>query len=315
MPFIKLTKLEKRRFLTLVLCLFVATVAWLFLALDNKYVYTAKTVLIYNNFPQKRAFHPLQSDTVDLQVEGTGWQLIFSRLRIKPQSIVLSLSQLNNRNFIISSEQLRNINSQLETSQKVISVIPDTLYFDFSKRTVKQIPIKLVKKIGFQKQYNISSDIKLTPKYVTISGPIEELNKINSWPTDTLKANGVGSDISKRISMQHSKLKNISIFPSSVQVNVPVDEFTEKTIEIPLKVINNSNYYNLKLYPKKVKVTFVVALSNFAQINDDFIEASVDLNEWQQFNHNQLDVKLTRFPNYCKLVNIVPSKIDFIIEK
>lgn len=315
MPFIRLTKLEKRRILTLVLCLVLATLAWLFLALNNKYVYIAKTVLIYNNFPQKRAFHPLQSDTVDLQVEGTGWQLLFARLRIKPQSIVLSLSQLNNKNFIVSSEQLRSINSQLETSQKVISLIPDTLYFDFSKRTVKQIPIKLVKNIGFQNQYGISDDIKLTPKFVTISGPIEELNKIESWPTDTLKVNNVNADVSKRISMQHSQLKNINIFPSSAQVNIPIDEFTEKTIEVPLKIMNNLNYYNLKLYPKKVKVTFIVALSNYEQINADFIEASVDVMDWQKFNHHQLDVKLTRFPNYCKLVKISPSKIDFIIEK
>ncbi len=96
--------------------------AWLFLALNNKYVYTAKTVLVYKNFPQKRAFHALQSDTVDLQVEGTGWQLLFARLRIKPQSISISLEKLNNRNFILFSEQLYQVNKQLETSQNIISV-------------------------------------------------------------------------------------------------------------------------------------------------------------------------------------------------
>ncbi|HWW43023.1 MAG TPA: hypothetical protein VNZ46_27125, partial [Pedobacter sp.] len=105
MPIIKLTKIERKRFLTLVVCLLLALGGWLFLALNNKYVYTAKTVLIYTNVPQKKAFHPLQSDTVDLQVEGTGWQLLFARLRIKPQSISISLDKLNNRNFVLFSEQ------------------------------------------------------------------------------------------------------------------------------------------------------------------------------------------------------------------
>ena len=81
MPFIKLTKVERKRFLMLVICLLIAIAAWLFMALNNKYVYTAKTVLNYENIPQKKAFHPLQSDTVDLQVEGTGWQLLFARLK------------------------------------------------------------------------------------------------------------------------------------------------------------------------------------------------------------------------------------------
>ncbi|RZL31956.1 MAG: YbbR-like domain-containing protein, partial [Pedobacter sp.] len=63
MPFIKLTKIERRRVFSLLACLLLAIAAWLFMALNNKYVYTAKTVLIYKNFPLKRAFHPLQSDT------------------------------------------------------------------------------------------------------------------------------------------------------------------------------------------------------------------------------------------------------------
>lgn len=315
MPFIKLTKIEKRRVLSLMACLVLAVGAWLFMALNNKYVYTAKTVLIYKNFPQQRAFHPLQSDTVDLQVEGTGWQLLFARLRINPQSISVSLNQLNTKEFVVFSDQLYNVNKQLESSQKVISVKPDTLYFDFTKRTVKRVPIKLIQKVDFAKQYGVSSEILLNPKFVTVTGPIEELEKINSWSTDTLKLKNVQSSAKARVWMQHSIHKNVSIFPSSVEVKLPVDEFTEKTIEVPLKIINNRNYNSIKLYPKKVKVTFLVALSNYDQVDEGFITATVDADEWQSLHHNQLTIKITEFPDYCKLISVYPSKIDFIIEK
>ncbi|SEQ91200.1 CdaR family protein [Pedobacter rhizosphaerae] len=315
MPFIKLTKIEQRRVLSLIACLFLAVAAWLFMALNNKYVYTAKTVLIYKNFPQKRAFHPLQSDTVDLQVEGTGWQLLFARLRINPQSIAVSLNSLNSKDFVVFSDQLYNVNKQLESSQKVISVKPDTLYFDFTKRTVKKVPIKLVKEISFVKQYNISNEVKLNPKYVTVTGPIEELDKISFWGTDTLKLENVQSSSTARIAMQHSTHKNVSIFPSSVEVKLPVDEFTEKTVEVPLKIINNRNYNSIKLYPKKIKVTFLVALSNFNQVDDSFIQATVNAEEWLDLHHSQFKVKITAFPDYCKLISISPSKVDFVIVK
>lgn len=315
MPFIKLTKIEQRRVLSLIACLFLAVAAWLFMALNNKYVYTAKTVLIYKNFPQKRAFHPLQSDTVDLQVEGTGWQLLFARLRINPQSIAVSLNSLNSKDFVVFSDQLYNVNKQLESSQKVISVKPDTLYFDFTKRTVKKVPIKLVKEISFVKQYDISNEVKLNPKYVTVTGPIEELDKISFWGTDTLKLENVQSSSTARIAMQHSTHKNVSIFPSSVEVKLPVDEFTEKTVEVPLKIINNRNYNSIKLYPKKIKVTFLVALSNFNQVDDSFIQATVNADEWLDLHHSQFKVKITAFPDYCKLISISPSKVDFVIVK
>jgi len=315
MPFIRLTQIEKRRVFTILACLFLAIAAWLFMALNNKYIYTAKTVIIFKNTPTKRAFYPLQSDTVDLQVEGTGWQLLFSRLRINPSSVVVSLSQLNTKDFITFSDQLYNVNRQLESTQKVISVRPDTLYFDFTKRTVKKVPINLVSKLDFISQYGISSDIILNPKYVKVAGPAEELSKITVWPTDTLKLNKIQGSTTVRIGLQHSIHKNVSIYPSSVEVKLPVDEFTEKTVEVPLKIINNKNYNSIKLYPKKIKVTFLVALGNYSQVNENFITATVDVNEWQELAHKQFTVKITEFPDYCKLININPSKVDFVVEK
>ena len=315
MPFIKLTKIERKRFLVFITCLLMAIGAWLFVALNNKYVYTAKTVLIYKNVPQKRAFHALQSDTVDLQVEGTGWQLLFARLRIQPQSISISLEKLNNRNFILFSEQLYNVNRQLETSQKIISVKPDTLYFDFSTKKIKRVPIKLMSEFSFAKQYGISNDIEITPEYVTLSGPEKELAKIKDWSTDTLKLTDLQATTVARVAMTQNKMKNVSIFPASAEVRVPVDEYTEKVIDVPVNVINNSQFHDIKLYPKKVSLTILVPLSKYVQINEEFIDAVVDINDWKISGHHQLRVKLTRFPDYCKLVNTVPAKVDFIIEK
>lgn len=315
MAIIKLTKIEKRRVVGMFACLCFAIAAWLFMALNNKYVYTAKTVLSYKNFPLKRAFHPLQSDTVDLQVEGSGWQLLFSRLRIKPQSIPVDLEPLNKKDFIVFSNQINGINKQFASSQKIIFVRPDTLYFDFTKRSVKKVPIKLVKKISYASQFGLSDDILLTPRYVTVTGPVEDLKKISVWDTDTLSLNKLSNNASVRIGMQQTHLKNINIYPSRVEVKIPVDEFTEKTVEVPLKIINNKGFNSIMLYPKKVKVTFLVALGNYSQVDENFIQAAVDVNEWKNDHHNQFTVKITNFPDYCKLINVSPGKVDFIVEK
>ncbi|RZL32123.1 MAG: YbbR-like domain-containing protein [Pedobacter sp.] len=285
------------------------------MALNGKYKYTAKTELIYKDEPQNKAFKPLQPDVVDLTVEGTGWQLLFSKLRINPQSITVSLEKLNRKNFVLFSEQIDQVNKQLETSQKIISIQPDTLYFDFSKRTNKRVPIKLTSKLTFANQYGISNPVILKPAYVNISGPQEELTKIDEWATDTLKLSDLQQTTNTRIAIRENYSNNISIYPSSVGVVIPVDEFTEKTVEVPLKIINNIDYYDIKLYPKKVKVTFLVALSSYQEVNEDFIEAVVDINEWKKLKHNKLTVQINRFPNYCKLVKVFPEKINFIIEK
>jgi hypothetical protein len=249
MPFIKLTRLEQKRFGAVVICIFCAVGAWLFMALNKKYPYTVQTEILYKDEPQGKAFKALQPDTVDLKVEGTGWQLLFARLRISPPSINVSLQKLNSRSYVVFSEQLDQINRQLETSQQVI-----------------------------------------------------------------LKLTNIKENVETRVNVLRNAISNVSIYPNNVGVKLTVDEFTEKTIEVPLTILNNKEYYDVKLYPKKVKITLLVALSNYAKA-DNNLKAVVDLNEWKVLKHNRLGVKVTTLPEFSKLVSISPSNVDFIIEK
>lgn len=315
MPLIKFSKLERRRISLFLVCLTFAVGAWLFFALSNKYVYPVRTLVKYVNFPQNKAFNSLQSDTVKLQVEGTGWQLLFSKLRINPQSVDINLKELNKQAFISLSDQLGYINQQFASTQKVVYVQPDTLYFDFSSRAVKKIPIRLVQKIRFLNQYDISDTVRISPPYVTVTGPLEELALIDIWNTDTLKLSDVNGNISSKISLQRPRKANINIYPSIVDVRLLVDEFTEKSIEIPITILNNKDFNKVKLLPDKVKITFTTALNNYAEIDRSYFEVNVDLNNWKKKGYKQLPVKISRFPDFCKLVKIEPQNVDFIIQK
>lgn len=315
MPLIKFSQVERRRISMFFICLAFAIGAWLFFALSNSYVYQTRTVLRFVNFPENKAFHSLQSDTVRLQIEGTGWQLLFSRLRINPQSVDIDLKELNKQTFVNLSDQLGYINQQISSTQKIIHVQPDTLHFDFSSRAVKKVPVKLVTNIRFLKQYGISDTTTLNPSYVTITGPKEDLAKILVWKTDTLKAKDVSGNIISKVSLKRPTMANINIYPSYAEVKVPVDEFTEKTIEVTIKVINNRDYLDVKLLPEKVKITFMTGLRSYSKIDRDFFEATVDLNNWTDKSYKQLPIVLTRFPDFCTLVRIEPQAVDFIVKK
>jgi YbbR domain-containing protein len=315
MPLVKLSHTERRRISVFFMCLAFALGAWLFFALSNSYVYQTNTVVRFVNFPENKAFHSLQSDTVKLQIEGTGWQLLFSRLRINPQSIDIDLRDLNKRTFVNLSDQLGYINQQFSSTQKIVYVQPDTLYFDFSSRQVKRVPLELVSNIRFARQYGVSDSVTLKPAYVTITGPKEDLAKIKVWKTDSLTARNVSTSISSRISLMRPSVANISIYPSVAEVKVPVDEFTEKTVEVPVKVINNRGYHDVKLLPARVRVKFMTSLSSYSRIDRDFFEATVDLTNWSERSYKQLPIVLSEFPEFCSLVSIEPQTVDFIIQK
>jgi YbbR domain-containing protein len=169
--------------------------------------------------------------------------------------------------------------------------------------------------LQYQKQFALSGGIVIKPAYVTVSGPTDRLKEIKLWKTDSLLVNTVNETINTRINLQSVKEGNLNVYPKTVQVIVPVDEFTEKTLELPVKLINNHNYDNIKVFPQKVKVTFTTALSRYPDMTEDLFEATADLDLWRDHGYSSLPVKLTRVPPFCKIVKISPANIDFIIKK
>jgi YbbR domain-containing protein len=315
MAIVKLSASERRRLSAFVTCLVLASAAWMLSSLTKNYSYKVKRLLVYNNVPQRRAFRALQSDTVDAVVEGSGWEMLFSKFRPIDKRVNVDLHSLESKSFIALNSQLEQINQRKDPEQKIISFDPDTLYFDFTNRMTKRVPVKLLSQVNYRSQFANSGSVVIKPSYVTLSGPSNVIDKITSWNTDSLKLENIDETINARVNLQPVHEANLSIYPKTVQVQVPVDEYTEKTLEIPVKLTGNVHYYEVKIFPQKVKVTFTTSLSKYPELDEDFFEATADLNLWSDRNYTVLPVMLNRIPPFCKIVKIEPQNIDFIVKK
>lgn len=315
MAIIKLSKNEQRRLSVFFTCLVLAFGAWVLTMLSNQYSYTSRLVVSFTNPPLRRSFRSLQSDTVDATVQGSGWDMLFSKMNMEDNKMAVNLKTLDNRNYIVLNSQLKQINDKRAGNRQISALNPDTLYFDFSSRAVKKVPIALQYNIQYKRQFIVSDDILLTPNYVTVTGPAEALANIKYWKTDSLTARDVEDPIDAVVHLKPVAESNMTIYPKNIRVHVPVSEFTEKTIEVPVRLINNKNYYSVKIFPAKVKITFTVALSRYAQTDEHAFEAVADLALWQDQGYKQLPVKVTQFPPYCRLVRIEPQNLDFIVKE
>jgi len=314
MAIIKLTAVERRKLSVFITCFVLAFIAWVFVTLSNKYRYTAREVVNFKNAPQKKAFHSLQSDTVDVTMMGSGWHMLFSKLHSQDQPFNIDIHTLENKKYVVLNNQLKQINAERDMANQIIAVNPDTLYFDFTNRIVKKVPVKLMLSINYQQRFGLSNHINIKPSYITVSGPANKVNAIKYWPTDSLKLTKINQTVSRRLNVKPVNDGSVMIYPKAVEINIPVDEFTEKTLEVPVKLINQ-NYNIVKIFPQKVKVTFTASLNRYAEINEAFFEATANLNLWRTYGYKRLPVKFTRVPSFCKIVTVEPANIDFIVKK
>ncbi|HEY8784654.1 MAG TPA: YbbR-like domain-containing protein [Mucilaginibacter sp.] len=315
MAIIKLSAIERRRVSAFFTCLALAVLAWIVTVLSNPYKYTVKEVLDFRNTPQRRAFHSLQADTVNATISGTGWDMLFSKIDAGNKFISVDLSSLENKSFVVLNSQIDQINSKRNSHQQITGFSPDTLYFDFSNRKVKRIPVHLIADIKFQHQFYQSDNFILKPAYVIVNGPSNVIDKITEWKSDTLKLDSVDETVNTTVNLEPVKEGNLSIYPKNIQVTIPVDEFTEKILEVPVKLINNRNNEDVKIFPQKVKVTFTTSLSRYEEIDEDFFEATADMDLWRLHGHKTLTVVISKIPEYCRVVKIEPRNVDFIIKK
>ncbi|PPL04667.1 CdaR family protein [Parapedobacter indicus] len=315
MPILNLNKTQRRKLSIFAKCIVFSFLAWALFAVSNKYIYTVKSGVQYVNIPDNRAFHPLQSDTVNVQVEATGWQLLFSKLRSARPTVQVDLSGLQSRNWVVLSNQLGFLNRQFPENQRVMSVAPDTLYFDFSKQTERKVPVKALYNLQFSKQYDVIDKLHVSPEYVTITGPLEDVVQIERWETDTIRYTDVNSDVHTIVNLKQNQRANINVYPTSVEVDIPVGEVTEKILEVPLKAENAKQFNSVKLLPGKVKLTVIVSLRDFMKVTAGTFEAVVNMDDWVENDVQSLPVIITQMPDFCKLVKIEPQNVDFFVRK
>jgi YbbR domain-containing protein len=315
MAIIKLSVAEQRRASAFFTCLLLAVVVWVIVTLSNTYDFTVKQVVSFKNAPQKRAFHSLQSDTVSITEKGTGWQMLFAKMKPENRAVKVDLQTLDKEDYVVLTNQLNAINEDKDINNRIVSFSPDTLYFDFSNFSTKRVPVQLSASLKYQRQYAQSDNVTIKPAYVTVSGPSSSIEKITVWKTDSLSLKDLDETVNSRLNLEASKEGNISIYPKSVEVTIPVNEFTEKTIEVPVKLVNNYSYYNVKVFPQKVKVTFTTSLNKYANMDEELFEAEANLDMWTKHNYSVLPVMVTKLPQFCKVVKIEPQNIDFIIKK
>jgi hypothetical protein len=233
MGIIKLSGAEKRKATIFMVCLLSAMFAWLFFALSSKTLKGYKRVMVFKNLPINKAFYPLQSDTVIIQVETTGWQAVFSGWAGVKKSLNVDLGLLGNKNYLVFSQNLPTLNSKNNEKQKIISIKPDTLFFDFTKRSVMRVPVRFRSELLYKSQFEQSGNAIINPAFVTVIGPAAEIEKLKSWPTQLLKGKKLSFNLVETIGLMRAPKNNVNVYPSEVNVTVPVEEFTEKIVEVP----------------------------------------------------------------------------------
>jgi hypothetical protein len=311
---------NRETLLILFLCLLVATVLWFINALSKDYITTVAYPVEYVDLPRNKFITNNPPDQFNLRINTQGFTLVkyklikaFNPLLIHVENIVSDFEPSAKGPYVISTKNLsEKVSSQLSMDVELLEINPGVLTLAFDSLDIKRVPVASNIEIGFKPRFGLAAPVSFEPSHVTVTGPHEMILQIDSVHTVPGIFKNVGASFRQKIGLIIPR--QLFIEPDHVILRADIDEFTERTIIIPVWVNNQPDSSKVRLFPREAEVRFIIGLTSYTLIKPEDFSLFVS---WEDIvlNKAQLQVKVKKKPSVVNNIKIIPENVEYLIEK
>jgi len=203
------------------------------------------------------------------------------------------------------------VNRNLQSNINILELNPPEINFNFENKYEKKVPVITQVDFSFAPLFDQVSPLKITPDSIFIYGPEDEVKKINQWESLPIAFKNINRNIQNTIGLKKVNNSSINLSDSLITYTLNVEQFTEKTIQMPFKLINAPDDRDIVLLPKKVTITVQVPLSKYQALSaDDFIITADFLTAQED---KSITLEIEKKPPMVKNVKISPAFVEYII--
>ncbi|TVQ11994.1 MAG: YbbR-like domain-containing protein [Bacteroidetes bacterium] len=316
---------NRSKALTFLVCFIFSFTAWLFIKLSGGATTVVPVELHVTNIPGNLLFTHQSDSIFALSVKTTGIKILTSRNLRRTQRLETDFSTLQNlRNeagnqYFFTAPQAEVRFSLLnEISRPNLKAYPDTIFFAASEAFRKKVPVIVQKELDMRPGFQIYDAPSATPDSVYVSGPVTLQDSIMYITTQELNVKQVDKNIETSLPLiLPYPNRQVSLSTQSVDIKIHIEEFTEATVELPLKIdcprieaLNETN--RLLLFPEKVTVFYLVALRDVRAITPDMFEAKVNCPDIDAQGATRLKTRISEYPGLVEIIRLRPPEVEYI---
>jgi len=282
--------------------------------LSNNYSFTQVYSVSYI-IPDGKVFKKPPVTSVEVTLTGIGWDIVNKSAKNIGDKIEVELSA-DNSQLIPATAISEKINSLLASDEiSVAQIKPSNISISLVDQAKKKVPVVSKLNIEFLPSFYIKSPIHFTPDSVVITGSYQAIKNITKWNTEILNINKLNRNIyDMPIQLEAPKTDLIRLDHDMVRMNLEVEEFTEKSFTLPIKIKNADN--KVISIPNTVDVKCVVGISKYDILTEDDIELYINLDESLVSNSiNVVPISVSRMPFYVRNISYQPSSAQFFYLK
>jgi len=316
----KVKNFSYRKAFVFVVCLALSSFLWLLSSMEKHYTSRITVPVNYVDFPRDKQLSGSLPQNFDLIVDAYGYTLMSYKLRLAFSPILINVSELvdnalergNKYRYIISTVNHKDeIEKQISSEIRILSIKPDSLVFNFSKIVSRKIKVKPDLKLSFENQYSPEREPATVPDSVVVSGPGNIMDTLSFISTDFHEFTKLSHSIEKMANIL--PVKGLMIDTKEVQLNIPVEQNTEVAFDVPIRVINAPSGINVKTFPGKVRVVCRIGLSKYKRLDYSTFRASINCNQISG-KDDRLPVTFESLSKVVITANYSPKEVEYVLE-
>lgn len=308
-----LLKLFRGDFLIFLLFLGITFFLWWSQTMSKNYETEIKIPVKVTSIPDevRMTVPPVSQLTVSLNGKGTALRKSGRRGERNVLNVSNSLFAMHQGHASLSTQRLRDsLSAFLPSSVYIRSIEPDSLVYQFVGQRVMMLPVEFVGTVESQDQFFLEH-ISFKPDSV----------KVSVLLTDTLEHHVV-ADAGTVVLSADTIVRTVEIKPvanaildaTSVQMSVISQQYTEKTLEIPITGVNFPDDVLLKSFPSKVAMSVWVKMSEYEKITASDFQVVVDYNDIAGNESSRATLRIYSQPANVRNVRLQTRSVDYLME-
>ena len=288
----------------------ISFIIWFFKKFSKEYQEEIKMKIEIIDVPKSYIISSISDSILNLNLKATGFQFLYyyfldNTIKISFQKAAYS----NNIGFLEIASQFNKLQEQLLGDTQILSFFPSEIKISYQPEFSKIVPV-VIPKFNLDVGYSITR-VKLNPDSIIVTGPENILDNFDHVDLNYKNELPIKSNLIQKIPVIQ-KEKKLNYNYTEVNVELFVDLFSEKNLNIPISVSNFPKDMVLKLFPSEVELVFSSTISNLKIIKPSDFKVG--------FNYDSIDkgkktaeIKLLNVPATADNIRLNPKNVFFLI--
>lgn len=314
----KVRKLASQEILTFLFFVVLSFIIWFLYALSRPQEVEVTIPINYTHIPDEYVLTKALPAKMTVVMEGVGFSLIIPKMKLSEKTLDISLIgrfDKQEQPFFISNKDLKNyLSDSLKITPSIQDFSPKAIEVVYNKLSQKELTVVFDHELQFTQQYIQKAPIQIAPSKVMAYGPKSVLDTMKKVFVESLQLAPLSATTEKKAKL--ISVNNVKFTPDEVLITIPVESFTEKTVEVPVREVNFPPHVHLRTFPATVKVSFIVGLSRFDKVGADDVHVYLDYKSMiAETGKSKQQLQVQTSSSDIFNLRIQPSEVEYILEE